>query len=324
MEFRQWLLTEGSVEVGQIINVTDKRNGQNSEYRVLAIRGDKVYLWPTNYGDPGDNLYGSIVMPLASVSHFIGDLGGQVNVNKKTGDPAIDAVIDGKGEFLGKGDDGVAFGVGDEVVKMSTTVPYVPSNPGHRYPSKAARMIYGEVKAAKELRELGVPAILPYRLKIVGDKAFLVRPKVDILENLTREQLETVRESIKQMHEHDWAHRDMMQVGLWNGQLYHYDLGKAKKTSDKIEFESDMRHLQILYDRNNQRFVPFGETLREKWDHLVDPKGLWQAEKRLSWWNHFMHEIDECLPYVLKELPDITDAQERYDWIKENIKKPEK
>ena len=68
-------------------------------------------------------------VPHSALAHFKDDLEGRVRSDKRSGDPDVDAVTSGEAEFLGKGDDGLAFRSRDNVVKVSTVVPYQPLNP---------------------------------------------------------------------------------------------------------------------------------------------------------------------------------------------------
>ena len=167
MKFRVWL--EAELSVGQIIDIPASGDRYPIKVKVAKISGDRV--WLTQHIDD-DDLIGSFVMSRSAVSHFINDLTGKVVVNKQTSDPYISKVLNGEGKYLGKGDDGVVFEVGDMIVKVSTTVPYIPTNPYHKTPAGAARLMAENVRLTEMLRKRGVPGILPTYYKIVGDKAF--------------------------------------------------------------------------------------------------------------------------------------------------------
>ena len=142
-------------------------------YYVVDLGKGKVRL--SRYAD---GRYGP-VMPRASVKHFVNDLEGRVQL-RPSKRPEIDALIRGTAQLLGKGDDGVAFRVGDKVVKMSTTVPYQPENPGHRSPAEAIERLRKQTLIHNAIVDrLGTSGCLE-RAEFVrhGDKGFQIKPYV--------------------------------------------------------------------------------------------------------------------------------------------------
>lgn len=229
-------------------------------------------------------------MPEESLRHFKNDLEGRVDLPEH-GRAEIDAVVTGKAEFLGKGDDGLAFRVGDKVVKVSTTVPYQPENPGHRTPQGAADMLRKQVEVGNKLADLGVPCVQRSEFVQHGDKGFQIKPWVKIPEKLTREQLEKVQAAVIKMHDAGYTLNDEPQVGLdAKGEPVMFDIGKADKREqtggerERYGWDGwathDMDGLKRLYKQHGQEFVRQGlSEADEHWEHtknqiesLRDPK----------------------------------------------------
>ena len=195
-------------------------------------------------------------IPRASLKHFVNDLHGRVAVPSGHERPEIAAVVSGKAKMLGKGDDGIAFKVGDKVVKVSTTVPYQPFNLGHRTPDGAAAMLKDQVETGNRLADLGVPALRSEYVRH-GDKGFQIKPYVEIPEKLTKAQLDEAQAAIHAMHAHGYALNDAVQVGLLNDRVVLYDTGKAAKargTGYHSDAAADIDRLAVLYRASG---VPF-------------------------------------------------------------------
>lgn len=319
MKFKQWF---EAIQVGQEFEI-QRPDGKKVPVRVAKIKGDKAWVLPFDRTD----INSAIVMPLSSVMHFVNDLSGRVNITKRSGNPFIDAVLDGKGKYLGKGDEGVAFEVGDMVVKVSTTVPYIPENPWHRSPAQAARMLYNEARNSNKMLEEGISGILPCTFKVVGDKSFLIRPKVEVLTKLTPEQLNELRQSILEMHKHGWTLRDQMQVGLLNGHIYHYDTGKAVKEIDKHSAEFDMDNLANVYDISgyNDLFVPVGRILKDKWNQLTSDRNIKISKEKPDgpWAKILWRDLNKYYQAMLDEFPEQKQqTTETFNKVTKEVPKP--
>lgn len=215
------------------------------------------------------------VMPEESLPQFVGDLTGRFFSRRASKDPDVEQVRLGKAEILGKGDDGVAFGVGDKVVKMSTVVPYVWSNPGQRTPDEAADMLSEDYATAHLMRKAGVPGIpeqkLVYENTVYGPKTFIVMPRFDVPDKLTPAQLEETRQSIEAMHKAGWTLNDQIQVGVdKDGHVWHYDTGKASKSDKQWDRDSDLSALRTLYENNGVEFPNAAREALESWDWMVE------------------------------------------------------
>jgi hypothetical protein len=238
--------------------------------------------------DPGEPPSGyGVRMPAESVAHFANDLIGRV-YGEPSGDPVIDAVIDGSATFLGKGDDGLAFRVdtpkGPLVVKASTTVPFQPFNPNHLTPAEAAARLEAQHAASEAMADAGVPGILPSAFVLHGEGAavrgFVVKPYVEIPEHLTRRQLDEVAASVEAAHKAGWVFRDDLQVGVWDGNVYHFDTGKAEyvgvgKKSDPDDYwsdaQTDVQNLKRLFGKHGERYL----TAREQQNPIAEFEALY-------------------------------------------------
>ena len=246
------------------------REEETHPYRVVSTKGDTVQLSRHEGSDYGPK------MPVASLKHFQNDLAGKVDL-PPSGNPDIDAVTSGKAKFLGKGDDGLAFKVGDKVVKVSTTVPAVPENPGHRTPEEAVAMLKKQVDVGNAMADAGVPGIQRSEFVQHGDKGFQIKPWVEIPEKFTREQLDAVQDSIIAMHKQGYALNDEPQAGLdAEGKPVMFDVGKAEKNAgDPMSSDShasdDMDRLRFLYEKSGHEFVRRDYSQGQK---------LWDAYKK--------------------------------------------
>jgi hypothetical protein len=255
--------------------------------------------------DPGGepSAYGT-KMPVESVAHFVNDLRGVVYTppsDPSSGDPIVDAVLSGDGRpraatFLGKGDDGVVFRVdtpeGPLVVKVSTTVPYQPLNSNHRTPAEAAAMLEAQQAASEAMADAGIPGILPSSFVVhePAQKAFMVKPFVEIPERLTKSQLDEVAASVEAAHKTGWVFRDALQIGVWDGRVYHFDTGKAEylgglpdaaKRLDPEDYWSDahtdVQNLKRLFSEHGARYL----TEREKTNPIAEFESLYSVNAGL-------------------------------------------
>lgn len=219
-------------------------------------------------------------MPAASFRHLQNDLEGRVDL-PASGRPDIDAVISGKAKLLGKGDDGIAFRVGDKVVKVSTTVPYQPFNPGHRSPRDANEMLRKQVEVGNKLASAGVPGMLRSEYVHHGDKGFQIKPYVEIPSKLTQAQLDDARTALLAMHEKGYALNDDVQVGLDKaGKVVLYDIGKAAPAKSEGIFDErreDIMRLRALYQQHGAKMP--GEEKKRSSDQLFWDGGFSVAQR---------------------------------------------
>jgi GGDEF domain-containing protein/GNAT superfamily N-acetyltransferase len=244
-------------------------------YYVGKVTGDKVQLTSHKDSVGGEHVFGP-TMPKASLHHFVNDLEGRVEL-PPSGNPDIDAVTSGKAEFLGKGDDGLAFRVGDKVVKVSTTVPFQPDNPGHRSPEQASEMLRKQVEVGNHLAGLGIAGIQHSEFVQHGDKGFQIKPWVEIPEKFTSEQLDKIQDTLIAIHKAGYALHDDVQAGLdEKGNPVMYDVGKtspieiAEGEGLFTDVGDDMDRLRRLYETAD---VPFFrkdvDEGQQAWDKAV-------------------------------------------------------
>jgi 3'-phosphoadenosine 5'-phosphosulfate sulfotransferase (PAPS reductase)/FAD synthetase len=267
----------------QISSVETTIYGESTSFDIT--RHDNGTVTASRHGPGGHGA----TMPAESLKHFVNDLNGVVDLPPipdatKGILGAINEVIAGRARHLGKGDDGVAYRVDTEagdamVVKVSTTVPYQPENPGHLTPAESVDRLEAQVRVAQELRDAGVEGVQASTFHRHGDKGFQVKEFVDIPEKLTRGQLDDAQDVLIAMHTAGYALNDDIQVGLehLSGKLVMFDTGKAAKIPESDDREgiysrvtSDMDRMKWLYQEHGQAFVRRDRDEGEAaWD-LVD------------------------------------------------------
>jgi hypothetical protein len=211
------------------------------------VEGGKALLAPSGQPNPG------VWVPLPSVPLFAEEMRGRITVPPGAADPAVAALSRGEGSFLGKGDDGILFRVGNEVVKSSTTVPLRPFQYDHRSPGEAAAMLSAQHGRSEKLRALGIP-VVPGRGLEHGGRFFIVYPWLDMPPTLSPAQLALCRDAVLAMHRAGWAMRDRPQLGIdpRDGKPYLFDVGKATDDASDGDRENDLRNLARLYESNGQ------------------------------------------------------------------------
>jgi len=207
---------------------------------------------------------GKIVMPAASVSHFVADMEGRVEA-PLTGRPEVDAVLLGHGEFLGKGDDGLAFFVAPStLVKVSTTVPYQPENPGHLTPKASVERLRKQVQIGNRLADLGIAAAQRSAFVVSGEKGFQIKPWVEIPRRFTRAQLDEAQDAVIAIHRAGFGLYDSAQIGIdpSTRRVVLFDLGKAaplpaddaRRPAYDSRAQQEIRDLEWIYRENGHPF----------------------------------------------------------------------
>lgn len=293
-----------------------------------AVGDDQVRISQHEDGKHGPTI------PRESLKHLVNDLEGRVDVPKHPTNEAINAVRDGKAKMLGKGDDGLAFKAGDRVVKVSTTVPFQPFNPGHRTPAAAAAMLEKQVALGNKLADLGIPTVRS-RFEKHGDKGFQIKPFVEIPEKLTREQLDEAQAALHAMHDAGYAMNDAIQVGVLGGKVVFYDTGKAapaKGTGIYSDKAGDLDHLARLYRDHGEKFVnartPRGEQLWERAREVAGRIKPGASEKEVGFARHWFdkakkaREADAKARLDGKDLEaEMTVIEMEHEWAIEDIDK---
>jgi hypothetical protein len=216
---------------------------------------------------------GTAIVPQESMQHFYSDMTGDVSYLKKHGSSehaAVDNVIHGGAELLGRGDDSVVWKSGNQVVKSSTTLPYHPmSGWVHGLPHEAAAKAQKQHDMTEEMRAAGVQGIPKQETVQHGDRLFTVRDHLDIPEKLNEQQLLQARDHLKSMHDAGYSVNDQLQFGVGaDGNVYHFDLGKADKTTKKNyhsgetdDASDDRKQMRDLFDKSGVRYDPSREEL---------------------------------------------------------------
>lgn len=181
----------------------------------------------------------AVPVPRESLAHIESDLRRVVppDMTEGSGNEAVDAVIRGEGELLGKGDDGIVWRVGDQAVKMSTVVPYQPLNRGYRTPEEAEAMLKAQTERAAELADIEgivVPEFVSW-----GGKGFQVRPYYELPETWTDEEKRSVQRAVETMWDRGLGLRDEVQVGRGAGGPVLFDIGKAGPIRQSDRFLQD-------------------------------------------------------------------------------------
>lgn len=255
-----------------------------------------------------------VSMPKASFKHFVNDLRGKVDVPKHPNSVAINAVRDGKAKLLGKGDDGLAFKVGNAVVKVSTTVPYQPFNSGHRTPREAAEMLRSQVEIGNKIADAGAP-VLRSRYQAHGDKGFQIKPYVEIPEKLSKEQFAEVAAGLERMHEAGYAMNDDIQAGLHDGRIVFYDTGKAAKATEATK-QRDRERLEHLAQQHG---IELPNPKRD-WSRALDEARQLGGEKGKK----AINEAFDAFHAWAKEYgtaDDIEFADMEREWLLEDLAK---
>ncbi len=237
--------------------------GEDRDVPVMVTPLGQGKVRVSQHADPAAAAKYGPVMTRQAFKHFKRDVSGKLKL-PPANRADIDAVARGEAELLGKGDDGIVYRVGNRVVKVSTTVPYQPFNPGHRTPQQAGRMLRRQAKLGNVLARAGVPHLQQSEFVWHGDRGFQIKGYVEIPEQLTAEQLADAHEALKALHARGYVLNDDVQIGVdEHGKTVLYDIGKVaragKGRSGDAERDQDVRHLRYLYKKHH---VPYPRELR--------------------------------------------------------------
>ena len=221
---------------------------------------------------------GEYTMKRDAVKHFADDLNQRVDVPEHPTSNGINLIREGKAQFLGKGDDGMAFDTGDgQVHKVTTSVPYnLAYFRDHR---DAIRDAERQVWLNNQAIEQGHDLLVPQQFIEHGEKGFTILPKLDLNADLTREQILAYRDKMKAFHDAGWEVNDQVQTGVdAQGNIKIFDTGKLAKR-DMSEERSSMDE-----DHWNQLGHP-GKLLREHghYDDQANDRQLKIHLRHLGW-----------------------------------------
>lgn len=208
-------------------------------------------------------------IPEGAAAQLVTDLEGRVSASPVK-DPAVNAVVGGSAEFLGKGDDGLAFKVGKQVVKVSTTTPYQPMNLGnYRTPERALSTAREQHATSEKLRALGIP-VLPERFVEHDGRGYTIKPYVEIPDKLTAAQTEEAHSAVLKMHAAGYVLGDEVQVGVHEGKIVLFDIGKARESKSADAVRDDLASVETLHSMHGHTYEPRGGQLTDRWHALTN------------------------------------------------------
>jgi hypothetical protein len=174
---------------------------------------------------------GTYTMKRDAVKHFADDLNQRVDVPPHPSHQGINAIREGRAQFLGKGDDGLAFATGDgKVTKVSTSVPYNLSYfRDHEHAIADARR---QAELTNQAIADGHDVLLPQEFTQHGEKGFTTMQQLDLDAELSREQIIDYRNKMRALTEAGWRIGDDVQTGVDDqGNIRIYDTGKLTRTT---------------------------------------------------------------------------------------------
>jgi len=257
---------------------------------------------------------GTATVPQESMQHFYSDMTGDVSYLKKhgsSGHAAVDNVIHGGAEVLGKGNDSVVWKSGGHVVKSSTTVPYHPMSGrwAHGLPHEAVAKAQKQHDMTEEMRAAGVTGIPEQETVQHGDRLFTVRDHLEIPDKLNEKQLLQARDHLKTMHDAGYSVNDQLQFGVGDdGNVYHFDLGQADKARGgdgewTDDVGDDRQAMRRLYDESGVRYDPPVEELE---------RDMGKALRHIK----TMGGIDNAMPHVKRQFDKAYGAlsRDKHPW----------
>ncbi len=173
-------------------------------------------------------------IPKESLQHFRADLTGDISYLQdkgSSGNESVDAIINGRGKMIGKGNDSVVWDSGNSIVKSSTTVPYHAVGGGeHVTPTIARKRANEQYAIYEKLKQAGVKG-MPEQTKIEhGDRVFTVQEKLSIPEKFSPEQARQAKDLIESLHDAGYAFNDELQFGTdASGNMKFFDFGTVAK-----------------------------------------------------------------------------------------------
>lgn len=234
----------------------------------------------------------------AALAHLQNDLEGRVTAERAPEDDAVAAVTGharSKVTFLGKGDDGLAFRVGGEVVKVSTVASYNLST--FRTPEGALKQAREQHETQQAMRDAGVPNLLPERFVEHEGRGYTIKPYVEVPDKLTAAQLDTAHDAIEAMHGKGYVLGDTVQIGLLGDRAVLFDVGKAHKSESEQCRADDREELAQLYRKNGVEFTPRGEPLDREW------------HRTLAFVSRLPPKTDELRDKMAKKLSALAEAK---------------
>ena len=253
---RRWQRVEPhEIRAGATFQVRDPEHGDHvlhirhvTPHEVGLAWGEERHVWRS---------------PPESVPQLVSDLRGEIHGNPTTEDPTVNAVLDGQGEWLGKGNDGIVHRVGAEVVKSATVAGYHPEN-GIRSIADSNQIIRNEHAAHVALAHH--PLVPPTRLVEHEGRAYLVKPYLHPAGRLSRAEVEAAQDLMETAHHHGLVALDRWQFGRDDhGAIKIMDLGSARRSTSHDHREDDQMYMDRLWaDHGHEGRNPKGAELEQK------------------------------------------------------------
>jgi hypothetical protein len=122
-----------------------------------------------------------------------------------------------------------------------------------------------------QLADAGVPTLRSEFVEHDG-RGYQVKPYVEIPEKLSQEQLDEAQEAIHKLHDAGYSLNDTVQVGIHEGRVVLYDIGKAaphRGTGPMGTEQADLDHLKGLYSDHGGTFKNTRESELDQLDDMV-------------------------------------------------------
>lgn len=273
---------------------------------------------------------GTYTMPKDSVKHFSDDLNQKVDVPEHPSNHHVNAIREGRAKWLGKGDDGMVFDVGEgRVGKVTTTVPYNLQN--HRAHHHAIADARRQADVTNQAISEGHDILLPQEFEEHGEKGFTFMPKVEIGGQLSSDQIKEYRAKLKAFHDAGWRLNDRIQHGVdADGRIRIFDTGKLTKldpTSSEAQHDDwgQEKHGRTLMrehghfdeETHSDNVRDYVDDMREVLEHN---DGVEQGERVNPLYPHQWRELDASIDELIENESDelgfhVDDLREALDRI---------
>jgi len=316
-------------EVGQTFNVPIYSDADGER----RITGDAKFTVTESDGHSAtvsSETGGTYTMPRDSVKHFADDLNQKVDVPEHPSNHHINAIREGRAKWLGKGDDGMVFDVGEgRVGKVTTTVPYNLQN--HRAHHHAIADARRQAEVTNQAISEGHDILLPQEFEEHGEKGFTFMPKVEIGGQLSSDQIKEYRAKLKAFHDAGWRLNDRIQHGVdADGRIRIFDTGKLTKidpTSSEAQHDDwgQAKHGRTLM-REHGHFdeETHSDNVRDYVDDMREVleynDGVEQGERVNPLYPHQWRELDASIDELIANESDelgfhVDDLREALDRI---------
>lgn len=260
---------------------------------------------------------GSYTMKRDAVKHFADDLNQRVDVPPHPSHAGINLIREGKAQFLGKGDDGLAFDTQDgQVAKVTTSVPYnLAYFRDHQHAIADARR---QVELTNQAIADGHNLLVPQQFIEHGEKGFTIMPRLDLNAELTREQIIDYRNKMRAFTEAGWRVGDDVQTGVDDqGNIRIYDTGKLTRATpgDDDTWQQDRHPGKLLREHGHYDDETLDNELKSNLRHLkwaaTDPEyaeNLPEKTQNVNLTLQTMISNDhDAAPFVIDNVREVLD-----------------